>query len=164
MGIVGRRLSSDELRTIRDDPSVIADLLWRDLEDEGTEMSESELDLDKSWHGLHYLITGSPWTVGEGAGAAILGGDNIGEDNGYGPARLLSPDAVRTIAAGLGTIDVETLRSRYDPDALTRSDIYPQIWDEDDCFDSYLAPYFVELCGFYRRAAANGDAVLLRLT
>lgn len=164
MGLIGRRLSTGELRAVLDDPTKVNALLYGDLDDEGAATPEPDLDLDKAWHGIHYLLTGTAWEWGEEpAGAAILGGDVIGEDNGYGPARLLRPEAVRAIAAALDALSVEELRARFDPDAMAAADIYPNIWGTDDEFDNYLAPYFTELRRFYAAAAANGQAVLLAI-
>ncbi|MER7002836.1 YfbM family protein [Dactylosporangium sp. NPDC000555] len=163
---IGRRLSADELREVLEDPAKVDELLYGDLDDDEAEMPDPALDLDKSWHGIHYLLTGTPWEIGsDAAGAAILGGDEIGEDGGYGPARLLRPDAVRGIAAALDGLSIEVLRARFDPQAMTAADIYPTIWaDGIDEFDSYLAPHFTELRSFYRTAAAGGQAVLLAIT
>jgi Domain of unknown function (DUF1877) len=165
MVLIGRRLRADELETVLDDPETVERMLFGDLDDDDAEMPEPDLDLDKSWHGIHYLLTGAAWEVGEGAGAAILGGDDMGDDNGYGPPRLLDPETVRAVAAALDALDTETLRARFDPAAMRAADIYPDIWDEGfELFDGYFAPHFEQLRGFYQTAAANGQAVLLALT
>ena len=52
---------------------------------------EQRFDLDKAWHGIHFLLTGSAWETTPGAGESVLGGDPVGPDRGYGPARLLDP-------------------------------------------------------------------------
>ncbi|MDG4829052.1 YfbM family protein [Solwaraspora sp. WMMD1047] len=162
MVLIGRRLSHNEWRQILDDPTTVDMLLYGDLDDDQAAMPDPELDLDKSWHAIHYLLTGTAWDTDEGAGAAILGGDEIGEDNGYGPARLLSPENVRTVAAALDTLHLDTLRTRFDPKAMAAADIYPNIWDRtNEVFDTYLASYFVQLRSFYSKAAANDQAVLL---
>jgi hypothetical protein len=164
MVLIGRRLTAAEWEAVIDEPATADALLYDDLDDEDAEMPEPELDLDKSWHGIHYLLTGTAWEIGHGAGAAILGGEPIGADNGYGPARLLSTETVRTIAAELDALDVDTLRARFDPSAMAAADIYPDLWSGPDDFDSYLAPYFSQLQRFYQTAAANGQAILLALT
>ncbi|MFB9236904.1 YfbM family protein [Plantactinospora siamensis] len=151
-----------ELAAVLADPAEVDTLLYGDDDDEA---AEPELDLDKSWHGIHYLLTGTAWEIGDGAGAAILGGEEVGEDNGYGPARLVRPDAVRTIAGALGAVDVQTLRARFDPQAMSAADIYPAIWANGvEELDSYLMPNLAELRRFYEAAASNGQAVLLALT
>ncbi|WP_247663876.1 YfbM family protein [Micromonospora sp. U21] len=164
MMLIGHRLSVEELAAVRADPTAVDTLLYGDLDDDEVEMPEPELDLDKSWHGIHYLLTGTAWQIGEGTGAAVLGGDEIGQDGGYGPPRLLDPDTVRAIATALDALDVETLSAHFDPDAMAAADIYPAIWTNGtDDFD-YLMSHFTELRRFYHAAALNGQAVLLAIT
>jgi hypothetical protein len=54
---------------------------------------EKALSLEKSWHMLHYLFTGHAGT-GHAPGDLLLSGEELGEDAGYGPARL--HDEVKT--------------------------------------------------------------------
>ena len=164
MVMIGLRLSAEQLQAVLDDQARVAKLVYGDLDDDDADMPEPDLDLDKSWHGLHFLLTGTAWDIGEGAGAAILGGDPVGEDNGYGVPSLIRPGEVRTISAALEALDVDTLRARYRPKELAAADIYPDIWDESDVFETYLAPNFLELRRFYRTAAARDQAVLLAIT
>src|SRR5262249_44411431 len=48
---------------------------------------EKALSLEKSWHMLHYLLTGHVGT-GNAPGDLLLSGQGLGDDVGYGPARL----------------------------------------------------------------------------
>jgi hypothetical protein len=150
----GRRLTSEQVADLAADPSLTADLLDRE---------EDVLDLDKAWHGIHFLLTGSAWETTPGAGEAVLGGDPIGDDLGYGPARLLPADRVQLVAAALGELTADALRARFDPSALLAEAIYPQVWDDDD-FVNYLAPNFLSLQAFYLAAAQDEQAVLLVIT
>jgi hypothetical protein len=154
MILVGRRLTATDLSRLEADPSLARQLLEE----------QEDFDLDKSWHGIHFLLAGQDWATTEGAGEAVLGGDPIGEEVGYGQARLVTPERVRTVADALRTVDEETLRTRYDADAFTEAEIYPEIWDESDVLDTYLIPYFLELKAFYLAAADEGEAVLLAVT
>ncbi|MEE6310422.1 hypothetical protein V1634_26635 [Plantactinospora veratri] len=43
MELIGRRLSSDELRAVLDDPGAVTTLLYGDLDDDDAEMPEPEL-------------------------------------------------------------------------------------------------------------------------
>lgn len=54
---------------------------------------ETSVDLGKAWHGIHWLLTGSPDSTDDVTSEAILGGQPVGEDLGYGPARLLDLSA-----------------------------------------------------------------------
>jgi hypothetical protein len=156
------RLSAEEVATLRADPDTAFDLL---LDDEREATAAGRLVyLDKSWHAIHFLLTGTAWDAETPAGQAILGGVPIGGDSGYGPVRLLERDDVRAIAAALGALDASTLRDRYRPERLNEVDIYPGIWDEDDVFDTYLLPHFSQLAAFYATAAAEGSAVLAGLS
>jgi len=88
--------------------------------------------LDKAWHGLHYLLSGSDWE-GDGPEAFLLnGGTEIGEvDVGYGPARSFTPDEIVQIHDCLSRIAPETLRVRFDPAKMTELELYPNVWDRD---------------------------------
>jgi hypothetical protein len=161
---VGYRLSAEKSQAVLADPAAAGALIYGDFADGAAAPPEADLYLDKAWHGLHFLLTGTAWKISAGAGAAILGGTEIGEDNGYGPARLHSAAAVRSVAAALDRLDLGVLRTRYDPAAMTAADIYPRVWGEDDQFDDFLAPHWAGLREFYRTAADEGQAVLLALT
>lgn len=106
--------------------------------------------------GIHWLLTGSAWGGDGPLAFAIFGGEEFGEDAGYGRPRLLDPRGVAAVTAVLAPISVADLRARYDPAA----EIYPDIWDEGDVFDSYLAPNFERLKALYSHAAAQGSWVL----
>jgi hypothetical protein len=123
------------------------------------------LDVDKAWHGIHFLLTGEA-----GGGAlplrnAVLGGTKLGDvDVGYGPARFLTPDEVKKVAEALSNISEDDLRAGYDPSALEAAEIYPTIWErEGDEALEYLMDNYVELVEFFQEAARCGDAMLLYL-
>jgi hypothetical protein len=163
MVLIGRRLSADELAAVRADPTAVDALLYGDLDDEA-KMPKPELDLDKSWHGIHYLLTGTD--SGRSVKAptqAILGGTETGQDGGYGPPRLLDRDTVRAVATALDALDVKVLRARFDPDAMTAAEIYPDIWSNSTDELDHLMSHYTELRRFYHAAAANGQAVLLAI-
>lgn len=166
MEFIGRRLSRDELRAVRDAPvTAVGVLLYGDLDDDDAEMPEPELDLGRFWHAIHYLLTGTAWeTGGAPAAAAILGGEEAGGGRGYGPARVLGPGAVRAIAAALDAVDARTLRARFGPGAMAAAQIYPGIWASGAVEFSVLAAHLAGLCRFYGAAAENGEAVLLAIT
>jgi hypothetical protein len=83
---------------------------------------------------------------------------------GYRPARVLSAKQLAEIASRLQTLSADKLRLRYDPKAMTRKDIYPDIWERDgtEACDWLLQGYG-RLVNFYVRAAAHGDAVILAI-
>jgi hypothetical protein len=121
--------------------------------------------LEKMWQAVHFLITGQEWEGDPPLSFAVLGHEEIGDDGGYGPARYLTPEEVRSVSAALSTITTEELRRRFDPEALEAAQIYPNVWDEDpdDLFEE-IESYFSELVAYYRDAASRGNAMLCAIT
>lgn len=150
---VGYRRDPLTARTSLED----ADRLEELFESDGDEMS---VDLDKAWHGVHWLLTGAADVTDDVTSDAVFGGEPMSEDLGYGPPRLLPAGRVRVVADALERLDVDGLRERMDGQAMTDAEIYPSIWDEPDVFDQYLAPAFERLRSFYLAAAANREAVI----
>jgi hypothetical protein len=83
--------------------------------------------LDKDWHGIHFLLTGSAWEGEEPLCYLVKGGEEIG-DVRYGPARALRPIQIEAWANALSAISIDDLRKRYDPEAMNNAGIYPGRW------------------------------------
>lgn len=121
-------------------------------------------DLDKAWHAVHAVLSGSAWETGPGAASAVLGGQEFGDDLGYGPARYLPPELVAEIAEALAALGREEFVSRIDPDALAAMDVYPGIWDEPiDEITEYVGSAYETLYAAYASAAAAGQAMIVTL-
>lgn len=152
-----RPLSAEHCRLLLDNPDGMEDL----LDDEATAPA---LSLEKAWHGLHFLLTGSAW---EGSPPLnfLLGGEPIGADLGYGPARILRPTQVEQLDAALSALSDDQLWSRFDPDAMVAAEIYPGSWDEpeEDLREEYL-DYFHELKRLVREARVGGKGLLMVLS
>ena len=117
------------------------------------------VSLDKAWHGLHYLLCGAPEPVPGPLGQAVFGGSEIGEDQGYGPARYFSPAQVAEIASALQAQGLEReLRARFDGPAMTQLGIYPGGWETDD--GDWLIEAFHTLRDFYAAASKAEQAVV----
>src|SRR5438270_363103 len=72
-------------------------------------------DLHKAWHAIHYVLTGTADGGTEPSCLLLIGGTELGEDDGYGPPRLLSPDQVRAFDAALRPFDAPgALGARFD--------------------------------------------------
>lgn len=117
-------------------------------------------DIDKAWHGLHFVLTGQAEPHHAPLSDALLGGQEIGEDQGYGPSLLLSTAHVRAIAVALATLSVEQVRSSVDLAAMDAAELYPGIWDDEGVVDEMLVPSFVTVRDFYAVAAAAGQVVV----
>ena len=130
------------------------------------DVGDTEVDLDKAWHGIHYLLTGSAESNGTLASKVIMGGEDIGPDRGYGPAQLLKPDEVKAIARLLEITTPDKLRKRFKPKDMTRADVYPSvIWERDgEEALRYVLDYYTKLVVFYKLAAERGQAVILAIS
>jgi Domain of unknown function (DUF1877) len=118
------------------------------------------LNIDKAWHGIHYLLCGKAEPDSDLGSQAVLGGDEIGDDEfGYGPARYFEPDKVAQIAALLDQPGIDaSMRSRFDANAMVRLGIYPNGWSQNEL--PWLTGSFEQVRKFYRDAAGKGAAVL----
>lgn len=120
------------------------------------------LDLDKMWHGLHYILTGTAWDGEPPLSLAILGGTEIGEDTGYGPPRYLTPTEVRAVTAALSNVPHDVFLARFDPMAMNQAEIYSGGWEQ--CAPEGLIDWLARLASFYHQAATAGLAVLICLS
>lgn len=121
-----------------------------------------ELYLHKMWHAIHYMLTGTAWSAAGPLGQAILGGEEVGPNLGYGPARILTPDKVRATSQALAGLSVAEFRGRFDPSQMETAGIYPNIWmRERDTILEELTAHFENLTSFYRSTASRGDGALL---
>src|SRR5215510_9491357 len=83
---------------------------------------EKALGLEKSWHMLHYLFTGHAGT-GHAPGDLLLSGDELGDDVGYGPARLHDERKASEFARFLDGQDLARLRARTDFAEMNRAGV-----------------------------------------
>lgn len=120
--------------------------------------NEDGLSLEKSWHSLHYLLTGSAQEVDSPLGNAILGGEEIGPDLGYGPARFLDTKQVQEVSSTLNKVSSDDLARRFDLKAMMAAKVYACADDEELELAQH---YFEHLVKYYAEAAKRGDAMLL---
>lgn len=122
-----------------------------------------EIELEKAWAGIHYLLAGDMGPT-DSPLSFIMGGVEIGEDDiGYGPARAVRAADVRAIQAGLQPITPDAFRARYNPAELNAEEVYPAMWDDDDALD-YLVEYYEMLKAFIDDAAARNHGLIIYLT
>jgi hypothetical protein len=170
-----------------DDPEILAEALdnpgkpgffarlfgKRSSEPEPTpelDLAEGEvlnIDLDKAWHGIHFLLTGSDWEGDPPLNFLVGGGAEVGDvDLGYGPARVFRSSEVSEICKALDRIKEDDLRERFQPDVMMKKDIYPLIWDRDPKDDDtlgYLLEYFTELKKFVSQAAEKNLGLVVTI-
>lgn len=118
------------------------------------------LELEKSWHCLHFLFSGKVWETGKAPiEKAILGGTEIPDAEGimgYGPARYLDNGEVKKIAAALEHYPIDQRARNFDPSAAANAKIYSPNHSAEE-----LVRYFDLLKSYYREAASKKHAMLI---
>jgi len=138
---------------------------------EGLSLTDGEgeaVDLDKAWHGLHYLLTRTAWEGDPPLNFLLAGGRDVGDEEiGIGPARTFTPEETRTIAVALRGVSDQDLRGRFNPKDMMRLEIYPEIWDRDPAEDDTLG-YLMENVRSLRttldRLAAEGYGMMVTIS
>ena len=155
MTVVLRRVKPGQLHDVE---SGKVDVAW---------LMENEADgcgIDKSWHGIHYLLTGQAWGGSGELAFLMAGGEEVGEDLGYGPPQFHRPDAVRRIASALEAIDRAELSRRYDPAAMSAAGVYPSVWEEEgEEALEYLLDSYDPMRDFLLHAGQAGDGLLVMM-
>lgn len=150
-------VSQEEMNRIRFAPEVIDNF--------PLDKSKPSADLQKAWHGLHYLLTGTGDSGEPPLNFLLLGGEAVGGDCGAGPVRFLSPDEVRKANEALSAIRDDLLWFHFDPEEMTAESIYPEIWEEseEELRDEYTS-YFQELKTFLQQATESGLGALIQIS
>jgi hypothetical protein len=124
-----------------------------------------QIDLDKAWHGIHFLLTGTAWEGDHPLNFLLLGGTQIGDiDVGYGPARGFTFASLDEVWSTLKEVDAGTLQSRFDPKLMADLDIYPEIWQaEGEGALDYCLEYFEDLKSFIGSTVDSGKGVVISI-
>jgi hypothetical protein len=150
-------VSPDSADQLIAEPSRIRELIVS-LDETGAGVS-----LEKSWHGLHFALTGTVFGGDPPLNFLAVGGETIGAvDVGYGPARILLPDQVALLDRALTSITDEEFARRFDLAALASEGVYPDIWDEplEDLLDEYQG-YLAFAKALIAEAHRSGQAILI---
>jgi hypothetical protein len=118
------------------------------------------LELEKSWHCLHFMFSGKVWKTGKAAiEMAILGGMEIPDTEGvmgYGPVRFLESSEVKKVTVALESYPIERAAAKFDPRAASVAKVYCP-----DHSPKELVHYFKLLTKYYREAVSKKHAMLL---
>jgi len=110
--------------------------------------SDNWFELDKAWHGIHFLLTGklkeqaAGFLINEGS---ILRAYNWMENYGVDVTdmRSFTPDEVIKINNILTSKESGELKKYYDPAEMHKNNIYPGIWEKKEFFTShFIAKHF----------------------
>jgi hypothetical protein len=102
------------------------------------------VDLDKAWHCLHYLMTGSARGASSPLDFLLQGGTSVGDEDlgGFGPARVFGPSEVAVIARALAPLTRHSLLARFDLKKLEKLEVYPGRWSEVNLRSEYDLGYY----------------------
>ncbi len=114
-------------------------------------------DMQKMWHAVYFLLTGSA-DVGVGPATILLHGEPVSdEDVGYGPAMAISAEETRLLNIYLSALARKDFEARFNGPAMMAADIYPQVWDEDAVeLKSELGDAFDKLKAYCAICASHG--------
>jgi len=155
------RVTTNDLEEILKDSSVLENKVYSEDSDNMNDL----LDLDKSWEGIFYLLTGHGIAEIEDAKPplswTLFSGQIIDEeqDLGYGPAHYINADQVKELNTALDKITIDDLRKKYNGKEMNEAGIYPEVWDEAESLD-YVLDYFGQLKEFYKTAEKENKAVV----
>jgi hypothetical protein len=167
MSMIGNFLlvSDVELARVFAKPELVLELV-----DSAYQEREADFaDVDKAWHCLHFLLTGSAWEGEPPLNFIATGGREVGdEDVGYGPARGFSSAEVRGIATALEAIDRKDLVGRFDARQMNELQVYPSGWQEVDPSSEesfgYFSGAFDRVRELVRRGSGEGRGLLVWLS
>ena len=161
MGMIGYyfRAEDDDVEKIRENGTEDYFFEFVNTLDE-----ECTLDIDKTWHILHFIFNGNSWGNSESVFKNCVLGEDIIVQEEF-PVSKISPDEVKTISKALQPIDENTLKERFDIEELLANDIYPVMdgEDEEELFD-YVSGYFKDWKNFFQKAALENQAVVFYLS
>ncbi|WP_167571817.1 YfbM family protein [Aquimarina algiphila] len=154
------RVSQNELNTFLENSELFENKIYS----EENYDAEWNLDLDKSWEGIQYLLTGK--------GMAELEEPNIltraffsfqildeEQDLGYGPAQYLTSEQVTETNSELQKLDIDKLKNKVSGTDMIEKGIYPEIWTESEAME-FLFDTFKDFLDFYKKASENNEAIL----
>lgn len=116
------------------------------------------IDLDKAWHGIHFLLTGTD-EGGARPASSLLTGQEI--DICSETILSLDSDEVKEFYEHIRNISSNELRLRYDQEIMAKLDIYPGYVDEERL--DYFLSYYEILKDFIREVTSHNYALLLML-
>jgi hypothetical protein len=141
MSLIGHvyLLPAERVQQLFEDPSLVVAIIDSAYNDP----SAGFVDLDKAWHCLHYLLTGSAIGGDAPLNFILNGGTPLGEEDlGRGPPRVFRPLEVAAVADALAKIEAAQLVARLDLKKLEKLSIYPGGWQELNLRSDYDLGYY----------------------
>ena len=110
-----------------------------------SERGDDWTDIDKAWHGIHFLLNTSASEGEPPLDFLLRGGAILLEQDwkaivgiGLPDMRVFSIPEVNEISTRLSSISDRDFRAQYNPDALSSNKVYPWNWETRESFGSWL--------------------------
>lgn len=152
------RVSPAELEAYRNNSALLEDRVHKENVSNDTAL----YDIDKSWDGIIYLLTGSNSSnTAQPLSRIIFSGQLIDKQQnlGTGPAHYLNPGEVKELHEAIAGIVPASLKARFDAARMKEVGVYPNVWDHDDTAD-YLIEYFETVQEVFARATEQQQAII----
>ena len=161
MSMIGNllRVTKTELEEYLKDSSLLENRIYND-DSENEDLNL--VDIDKSWDGIIFLLTGQNFDNSNHPLTKVLfSGQIIDEeqDLGYGPGQYLTPEQVKEVNEQISKISIEELSKKFDAKRMTELEVYPNIWEDEDEVN-YLTEYFQTIQEVYAEASKNDEAII----
>jgi len=152
-----RPASDAEIERLLANPAEITRFLYG-----GGADGRERIDLGKTWHAIHFALTGSRLGGEAPLNFLVDEGTPVGDvDVGYGPARALTSAQVRELAAALGAVSPDALNDRLDVAMLDAESIYPGAWRRNGLGADAVTANFRAMRALILRLAEAGQGLLL---
>lgn len=156
------RASDAETASLQADPKSVYDF----INSEAAYESGRGIDLDKQWHAVHFLLTGSSGSTDSPLSLILGGFEEIGPDIGYGSAWFVPKAAIAAFHEALSAWTHEQWAEKYDADRAVAEDVYlaETLKSEGAEALEFLASDIGRLRAFLAEAAAAGDNAFAVIT
>ena len=155
------RVSKEKLESFLSDSELLEEMFYNEEELDAAWC----FDLDKSWDGVQYLISGKS---GVNLKPPLKPIDRVmftfkyideEQDLGYGPGQYLTPEEVKETCSALSSISIEDYSDRYNGEDMEGKGIYPGGWSNPQS-KAYVVDSLKALIEFYTLAAQNNEAIV----
>ena len=139
-----------------------------DIDDvkDGNDDIEIQLDIDKMWDAMHFVLTG----VGKDEAIennhlseAVFGVNSIKNSQEY--IAYTQKSKVKDIVSALEDFDIEKALENLSMSRFKKANIYPNVWDYEEDADKIreeLRTYFQRLKDFYNKILeVNGNVLIM---
>ena len=139
-----------------------------DIDDvkDGNDDIEIQLDIDKMWDAMHFVLTGvskDEAIENNHLSEAVFGVNSIKNSVEY--IAYTQKSKVKDIVLALEDFDIDKALENLSMSRLKETNIYPNIWDYEEDADKIreeLRKYFQRLRDFYKKILeVNGNVVII---